>query len=154
MSATSPRSRLSLKMSCFSDIHAEVWRNFQVYYLISMLVGFFIFYLLQRFFKEQGEKQSEDFHVRGFRLVEPQVLTKMQIKRAKVNRKRGYGDGTISKFKIDGHALLKQSFEVQHLLIDGTTGAGKSVMIRKLVRWIRNAWRQSHHLRQRVCVHQ
>ncbi|MFS1436439.1 type IV secretion system DNA-binding domain-containing protein [Vibrio lentus] len=26
----------------------------------------------------------------------------------------------------------KQSFEVQHLLIDGTTGAGKSVMIRKL----------------------
>lgn len=119
------------------DIHAEVWRNFQVYYLISMLVGFFIFYLLQRFFKEQGEKQSEDFHVRGFRLVQPQVLTKMQIKRAKVNRKRGYGDGTISKFKIDGHALLKQSFEVQHLLIDGTTGAGKSVMIRKLVRWIR-----------------
>ncbi|WP_408063562.1 hypothetical protein [Vibrio sp. 10N.222.48.A11] len=76
------------------DIHAEELRNFQVYYLISMLVGFFIFYLLQRFFKEQGEKQSEDFHVRGFRLVELQVLTKMQIKRAKVNRKRGYGDGT------------------------------------------------------------
>lgn len=119
------------------DIHDQLWHNFQVYYLLSMAIGFFIFYLLQRFFKAQGEKQSEDFHVRGFRLVPPNVLTKTQIKRAKVNRKRGYGDGSISPFKIDGHALLKQSFEVQHLLIDGTTGAGKSVMIRKLVRWIR-----------------
>ena len=126
-----------LENSVLLDIHDQLWHNVQVYYLLSMAIGFFIFYLLQRFFKAQGEKQSEDFHVRGFRLVAPDVLTKTQIKRAKVNRKRGYGDGSISPFKIDGHALLKQSFEVQHLLIDGTTGAGKSVMIRKLVRWIR-----------------
>ncbi|MGR5318424.1 type IV secretion system DNA-binding domain-containing protein, partial [Vibrio mediterranei] len=92
---------------------------------------------IMHFFNRQGQKQSEDKHIRGFQLAEPKVITKTLIKRAKVNKKRGYGNGSISSFKIDGHALSKQDFEVQHLLIDGTTGAGKSVMIRKLLRWIR-----------------
>lgn len=119
------------------DIHETVWHNLQIFFLISLVIGMIIFYLSLRYFENQGEKQSEDFHIRGFRLAEPEVITQELKKRAKANKKRGYGDGSISSFKIDGHALLKQYFEVQHLLIDGTTGAGKSVMIRKLVRWIR-----------------
>ncbi len=92
-----------------------------------------------RFFNRQGQKQSEDKHIRGFQLAQPEEIIKNLIKRAKVNKKRGVGDGSISNFKIDDHVLTKQDFEVQYLLIDGTTGAGKSVMIRKLklLRWIR-----------------
>merc|ERR1739841_216362 len=70
-----------LENSVLLDIHDQLWHNVQVYYLLSMAIGFFISYLLQRFFKAQGEKQSEDFHVRGFRLVTPDVLTQTQIKR-------------------------------------------------------------------------
>ncbi|MGR5406497.1 type IV conjugative transfer system coupling protein TraD [Vibrio mediterranei] len=119
------------------DIHHTVWYNAQIYFLISLFIGMMLFALALRFFQDQGEKQSEDFHIRGFQLATPETITKTLIKRAKVNKKRGYGDGSISNFEIDGHALMKQYFEVQHLLIDGTTGTGKSVMIRKLIRWIR-----------------
>ncbi|CAH7079037.1 Type IV conjugative transfer system coupling protein TraD [Vibrio chagasii] len=126
-----------LQNNMLLEIHKHVWKSFQVYYLISMSIGLFVFYLMQHFFKKLGEKQSNDFHVRGFRRVSPTEFTKTQIKRAKANRKRGYGNGSISSFKIDGQALLKQSFEVQHLLINGTTGSGKSVMVLKLMSWIR-----------------
>jgi type IV conjugative transfer system coupling protein TraD len=119
------------------DLHHQLWYHAQVSFLIATLVALLLFYAALQFFKRQGEKQSQDFHIRGFQLAEPDVITKTLIKRAKVNKKRGYGDGAISNFKIDGHALMKQYFEVQHLLIDGTTGTGKSVMIRKLLRWIR-----------------
>ncbi|HDM8209284.1 TPA: type IV conjugative transfer system coupling protein TraD [Vibrio campbellii] len=119
------------------DIHATIWHNLQIYFLISLILGSVIFSLALRFFKSQGEKQSEDYHVRGFRLASPEQITKALKKRAKANKKRGYGEGLISSFLLDGIALFKQFFEVQHLLVDGTTGAGKSVLIRKLVRWIR-----------------
>lgn len=126
-----------LQNSVLLDIHATIWHNVQIYFLIALVIGMAIFMIALRFFKEQGEKQSEDFHIRGFRLAPPEAITKELKARAKAKKKRGYGDGSISSFEIDGHALLKQYFEVQHLLIDGTTGAGKSIMIRKLVRWIR-----------------
>lgn len=119
------------------DIHATIWQNLQVYFLIALVTGIVIFMIALSFFKKQGEKQSEDFHIRGFRLAPPDAITKELKRRAKAQKKRGYGDGSISSFKIDGQALLKQYFEVQHLLLDGTTGVGKSIMIRKLVRWIR-----------------
>ncbi|TFH89398.1 type IV conjugative transfer system coupling protein TraD [Vibrio ouci] len=120
------------------EIHTTLWHHLQLYFLVSFVIGMALFLLVLRFFNEQGEKQGEDFHIRGFRLAPPEAITKELKQRAKAHKKRGYGDGSISGFKIDGHALLKQYFEVQHLLIDGTTGAGKSIMIRKLVRWIRS----------------
>ncbi|MCC4791384.1 type IV secretion system DNA-binding domain-containing protein, partial [Vibrio splendidus] len=69
--------------------------------------------------------------------AEPKVLTNDLKKRAKKLKRQGVGNGRISDFKVDGLALFKREFEVQHMLIDGTTGAGKSVMLRKLLRWIR-----------------
>ncbi|MCY9855407.1 type IV conjugative transfer system coupling protein TraD [Vibrio mediterranei] len=117
------------------------WTHFAMIAQLAFVAAFFsvclVGWTIMHFFNRQGQKQSEDKHIRGFQLAEPKVITKTLIKRAKVNKKRGYGNGSISSFKIDGHALSKQHFEVQHLLIDGTTGAGKSVMIRKLLRWIR-----------------
>ncbi|MGR5096981.1 type IV conjugative transfer system coupling protein TraD [Vibrio maritimus] len=119
------------------ELHETFWFQVQVNLLLSMLAGLLVFYFTLRYFKQQGEKQSEDFHIRGFQLAEPRTITKTLKKRAKAKKKTGYGDGRISDFKIDGNALLKQHFEVQHLLIDGTTGVGKSIMIRKLIRWLR-----------------
>lgn len=110
----------------------------QVNFLVAMAIGFIALVLVMRFFRAQGEKQSEDFHVRGFQLAPPETITKELKKRAKAHKKQGLGDGSISTFKIDGLALFKREFEVQHLLIDGTTGVGKSVAIRKLLRWIRS----------------
>ncbi|MGY5652118.1 type IV conjugative transfer system coupling protein TraD [Vibrio cincinnatiensis] len=127
-----------LENSTLLDLHHNLWHLAQIHFLIATVLGLVLFSIALRFFKHQGEKQSEDFHIRGFRLVEPEVITKELKVRAKKKKKHGYGDGSISDFKIDGHQLLKQYFEVQHLLIDGTTGAGKSVMIRKLIRWIRS----------------
>ncbi|MCG9727497.1 type IV conjugative transfer system coupling protein TraD [Vibrio brasiliensis] len=126
-----------LQNSVLLDIHATLWHHIQIAFLIAFITGLLIFLCTLRFFNRQGEKHSEDCHIRGFRLANPETITKALKQRAKERKKRGDGDGSISSFTIDGHALLKQSFEVQHLLIDGTTGAGKSVMIRKLIRWIR-----------------
>ncbi|MFA0621804.1 type IV conjugative transfer system coupling protein TraD, partial [Vibrio sp. 10N.222.49.A4] len=115
----------------------NVIHQIQINFLIAIGIAFAILMLAMSFFKRQGEKQSEDFHVRGFQYAEPKVLTNDLKKRAKKLKKQGVGNGRISDFKVDGLALFKREFEVQHMLIDGTTGAGKSVMLRKLLRWIR-----------------
>lgn len=119
------------------NLYDNVIRQIQINFLIGIGIAFTILMLAMTFFKRQGEKQSEDFHVRGFQYAEPKVLTNDLKKRAKKLKKQGVGNGRISDFKVDGQALFKHEFEVQHMLIDGTTGAGKSVMLRKLLRWIR-----------------
>ncbi|KOO14424.1 hypothetical protein AKJ18_13570, partial [Vibrio xuii] len=68
-----------LQNSVLLDIHATIWHNVQIYFLIALVIGMAIFMIALRFFKEQGEKQSEDFHIRGFRLAPP-----------KAKKKRGY----------------------------------------------------------------
>ncbi|GLO64175.1 conjugal transfer protein TraD [Vibrio sp. MACH09] len=109
----------------------------QISFLISVLAGLLLFVAVTRYFKKLGEKKSEDKHIRGFQLSDPQTLNKDLKARAKKKKKQGVGNGQLSKFKIDGNQLFKMNFEVQHLLYDGTTGSGKSVAIRKIVRWIR-----------------
>ncbi|CCN38665.1 Type IV conjugative transfer system coupling protein TraD [Vibrio nigripulchritudo SFn27] len=118
-------------------LHDTLWFQIQVHFLLSLLTGFIVFALALRFFRQRGQAQSLDVHIRGFQLAPPHEVTQSLKARAKRNRRRGYEDGRLSDFRIDGLALLKQHFEVQHLGLIGTTGAGKSVMIRKLVAWIR-----------------
>lgn len=118
-------------------LYDNVIRQTQINFLIALGIAFAILMGAMAFFRRQGEKQSEDFHVRGFQYAEPKILTQDLKQRAKKLKKQGVGNGKISDFKVDGLALFKHEFEVQHVLIDGTTGAGKSVMLRKLLRWIR-----------------
>lgn len=120
-----------------NDLTSQFFFHFQVNILISSLLGFIAFYLAVKFFSAQGEKQSEDNHIRGFQQGEPKDITREIKAKANSDKKRGYGDGSISSYSLDGHRLFKSNFEVQHLLVDGTTGAGKSVAIRKLLRWIK-----------------
>ena len=119
------------------NLYDEVIQQIQINFLLTIGLIFVLWMLAMRFFRRQGEKQSEDFHVRGFQYAEPKRLTQDLKLRAKKLKKQGVGNGRISDFKVDGLALFKHEFEVQHLLIDGTTGAGKSVMLRKLLTWIR-----------------
>lgn len=126
-----------LQNTTILNLHSDFWYLAQIHFLMAIVIGLFLFSLALRFFKHQGEKQSEDFHVRGFQYAEPKQLTNDLKQRAKKLKHQGVGNGKISDFKVDGHALFKNEFEVQHLLVDGTTGAGKSVMLRKLLTWIR-----------------
>lgn len=118
-------------------LYDNVIHQTQINFLIAMGIAFAILMGAMAFFRRQGEKQSEDVHVRGYQYAEPKKLTKDLKQRAKKLKRQGVGNGQISNFKIDGLALLKQAFELQHVVIDGTTGVGKSVMLRKLLRWIR-----------------
>ncbi|MFY2508860.1 type IV conjugative transfer system coupling protein TraD [Vibrio pectenicida] len=119
------------------QLYDAVIYRFQVAFLIAFFMGMATFISITLYFKRQGEKQSEDRHIRGFQLVDPKTMSQDIKARAKRKRRQGVGNGRVSSFRIDGHALFKMHFEVQHCLFDGTTGAGKSVGMRKLVNWIR-----------------
>ncbi len=106
-------------------LYDNVIRQTQINFLIALGIAFAILMGAMAFFRRQGEKQSEDFHVRGFQYAEPKRLTQDLKQRAKKLKKQGVGNGKISDFKVDGLALFKHEFEVQHVLIDGTTGAGR-----------------------------
>ena len=102
------------------------WQQIQLNFLFSVLAGIVILSIAMRYFRKKGDQQTEDHFIRGILKAEPKAITK-ELK----------SKGKVSSFAIDGHRLFKQDFEVQHMLIDGTTGSGKSVAIRKLITWIR-----------------
>lgn len=108
------------------ELNDQFWYQLQVNFLIASLSGFAVFGLIMAYFKKQGTKQSDDHHIRGIQKAAPGQIEKVLKKK-----------GRVSDFAIDGHRLFKADFEVQHLLWDGTTGAGKSVGMRKLVSWLR-----------------
>ncbi|WP_305812805.1 type IV conjugative transfer system coupling protein TraD [Photobacterium leiognathi] len=82
-------------------------------------------YWLSRYFTHKGEEQTQDYLVRGTEIVPPQELEK-RMKKCK----------NVSPFKLDGLQILAKDFEVRHLAFSGSTGTGKSVIIRKLLREI------------------
>ena len=106
--------------------HQEFLQVLFIGMLVYLITSTLFFVLINNWFRKKGQEQSEDNHIRGFRLAEPQDVTSELKKKKK-----------LSPFALDGHKLFVSQFEVKHLLIDGTTGAGKSVAIRKLLRWIR-----------------
>ncbi len=108
------------------ELNAAFWYRLQVVFLLMSLLGLVGLIVIGRYFRRQGEGQTEDHFIRGIKAAPPKMVTK-QLKKK----------GPLSSFSIDGHQLFKQDFEVQHMLIDGTTGTGKSVKIRKLLKWIR-----------------
>lgn len=102
------------------------WQQIQLNFLFSVLAGIVILIIAMRYFREKGDQQTEDHFIRGILKAEPKAITQMLKSK-----------GAVSSFSIDGHRLFKQDFEVQHMLIYGTTGSGKSVAMRKLITWIR-----------------
>lgn len=115
-----------LENPTLAQSHQEFLQAVFVGILIYVIASSILFVVINNWFKKKGQEQSEDNHIRGFRLAAPSEVT------AELKKKK-----KLSPFALDGHRLFVDSFEVKHLLIDGTTGAGKSVAIRKLLRWIR-----------------
>ncbi|GEK15903.1 type IV conjugative transfer system coupling protein TraD [Aliivibrio fischeri] len=87
---------------------------------IIMLVAF------SRFLERKGKEQTEDCLVRGVRVDTPEKLTE-ELKKTH----------NMSDFRLDKKNVFVKNFEVYHVHIGGTTGAGKSVAIRKLLNEIR-----------------
>lgn len=115
-----------LKNPTLIKLSENFWQQIQLNFLFSALAGIVICVAATRYFKKKGDQQTEDHFIRGILKAEPAVVTKVLKSK-----------GKISSFTIDGYRLFKKNFEVQHLLIDGTTGSGKSVAMRKLITWIR-----------------
>ncbi|MGX9520563.1 type IV conjugative transfer system coupling protein TraD [Vibrio mediterranei] len=104
----------------------RVWLVLQCLALAAFTVVFVIGTLVMRFFQRQGDEKTQDQFIRGMSVVTPKELEK----NLKKNRQ-------CSPFKLDGRRLFIDEFEVQHMLLDGTTGVGKSVALRQLLTWIR-----------------
>lgn len=93
--------------------------------LMAFSVVTALFFVAVRWFTLKGKKQNSLKFIRGSRLVTPKELKKQIIKQK-----------MASDLTIDGIPLIKRS-EVQHTLIHGTTGAGKTQLVRKRLRQIR-----------------
>ncbi|MDH5933955.1 type IV conjugative transfer system coupling protein TraD [Vibrio splendidus] len=115
-----------LQNPILSQCYQELLQALLVGLVVSVVTSTVLFVIINHWFKKKGQEQSEDNHIRGFQLAEPKAVT------AELKKKK-----KLSPFALDGHKLFIDRFEVKHLMIDGTTGAGKSVAIRKLLRWIR-----------------
>lgn len=115
-----------LKNPLLIELTNAFWYQIQLNFLLSVLAGIVICVVATRYFKKKGDQQTEDHFIRGILKAEPAAITKVLKSK-----------GKLSTFAIDRHRLFKHNFEVQHLLLDGTTGSGKSVAMRKLITWIR-----------------
>ncbi len=122
-----------LKQSVFLVAHHPFYVSTAAYCLHSFykaaLLGFFgaltMCILLAIYFVRKGKQQTDNQFIRGAHLANPEVLKKQIIKQ-----------GKASDLLIDGLPLLKGS-EVQHLLVHGTVGMGKSQFIMKLMDCLR-----------------
>ncbi|WP_154695326.1 type IV secretion system DNA-binding domain-containing protein, partial [Legionella pneumophila] len=81
--------------------------------------------LVSRYFIYRGKVQTQNQFIRGASLVPSETLKKQIIKQRKA-----------SDLHLDGFPLL-QGAEVQHLLVHGTVGMGKSQFIMKLMDCLR-----------------
>lgn len=93
--------------------------------LIGVFVALALGIGLAIYFIRNGRKQTQNQFIRGASLVAPDVLKKQIIK-----------NGRASDLIIDGVPLLFGS-EVQHFLVHGTVGMGKSQFIMKLMDCLR-----------------
>ncbi len=102
---------------CFQGLSTALW--------LSLFCSFLTLLSAIYFFKIRGKSQQETEKVRGNSFAEPKQLTKL-LKAA----------NKASDIQLAGVPLLKHS-EVQHILLTGTTGSGKSVCIQELMDQVR-----------------
>ena len=93
--------------------------------LWSFPLSLIVALLVSRYFIYRGKVQTQNQFIRGASLVPSETLKKQIIKQRKA-----------SDLQLDGFPLLQGS-EVQHLLVHGTVGMGKSQFIMKLMDCLR-----------------
>lgn len=92
----------------------------------TLFVAFFVTFAIYWYLGQTGRKQSED-EVIGGRILndDPKEVTRMMKKR-----------GEASDIRIDALALKKDA-EIQNFAMHGTVGSGKSTLMRKILRRLR-----------------
>ncbi len=103
--------KLSLKVSLF----------------IGLLLHLILLSIVYRFFTQKGKEKSEDTHIGGFKLTSESKDLSQSIKQ---NGKK------LSPYKIDGAQILPEGFLNVHGSLHGTTGTGKSNLLKKLIPWL------------------
>ena len=91
----------------------------------AFCLAFFLGLVLAYYFIKRGKAQSDSQFVRG-----------SQLKNSNAVKKKILRDKSDSDIKIDQFPLIKDS-EVQHLLVHGTVGTGKSQLIMKIMDCLR-----------------
>lgn len=92
----------------------------------TLFVAFFVTFAVYWYLGQAGRKQSED-EVIGGRILndDPKEVTRLMKKR-----------GEASDIRIDALALKKDA-EIQNFAMHGTVGSGKSTLMRKILRRLR-----------------
>ena len=117
--------RAIARNSYFSKVSSEFLGHVVNAFLLALLVSMGIFTLITCYLIYKGHKKGVDDFIRGSRLESPSELSKRIIK-----------DKANSQITIDDFPLIKNS-EVQHFLVHGTVGTGKSQLISKLLDHLR-----------------
>lgn len=91
----------------------------------ALTVSFILSIVLSIYFIRKGRKKANDVFIRGNSLASPDVVKKLIIK-----------NNEASQLHIDQLPLIKNA-EVQHFLVHGTIGMGKSQLIMKLLDQLR-----------------
>lgn len=118
-------SKALLKYPYFAHKADLIWLSVFQAVIWSLVITGTGFVSLVGYFIVKGKKQGESTFLRGAVLAEPGSLAKQIIK-----------EKMASDLVIDGVPIIKQS-EVQHFLIHGTIGTGKSQLMMKFLEQIR-----------------
>lgn len=123
-------------------MHQLIWSL-----VLGGIIGIAVFILANYYFKEKGKSLSEDSHLRGTRLVSNQAYAKEFFRKAyasfvyvyslkRPDRRGQVGKGDIKRLSQCKKLPLPYNFEVQHVLIHGVTGTGKSQLMMMLLEQI------------------
>lgn len=118
-------SKALLKYPYFAQKADLIWLSVYEATIWSLVITGFGFTGLVGYFFVKGKKQGESTFLRGSVLASSRELAK------KINKEH-----MASDLVIDGVPILKRS-EVQHFLIHGTIGTGKSQLMMKFLEQIR-----------------
>ena len=112
-------SKALLSHPYFAKKASMLWLSVYKAFIWSIVLTITGFVALVMFFVFKGKKQGESKFLRGSSIAAPLELARL------INR-----DKMASDLVIDGVPILKNS-EVQHFLIHGTIGTGKSQLMMK-----------------------
>lgn len=109
----------------FANTLTVVTHNIIISFLVAFVSSIFISIFGVKYLTKKGRKQSESQFVRGSVLETTDKVIK------KINSK-----GTASNIVLDAFPIIKDS-EMQHFLVHGTVGTGKSQLMMKFLEGIR-----------------
>lgn len=114
-----------LSQQAFINQYKEIYGYVTISFLIAFAFSLVISFLLVKWLTKRGKDQASSKFIRGITLESSKKVAKAIFKKKQA-----------SDLRIDGFPLIKDS-EVQHMLIHGTTGTGKSQLLNKLLEGMR-----------------